>query len=103
MSDERKPGVSLDRRMLLGAAATGAGVLAGGLGGAQPAKAEVLFQKGPPMTFGGGGAVTGGSNRSEIDLFDCEVEGKLPADLDGAFYRVGPDAQYPKPDKYMMD
>ena len=22
---------------------------------------------------------------------------------DGVFYRVGPDAQYPKPDKYMMD
>ena len=27
----------------------------------------------------------------------------LPADLDGVFYRVGPDPQYPKPDKYMMD
>ena len=101
MSDKQGPAV--DRRRLLGAAATGAGLLAGGLGAAQPARAEVLFQKGPPMTFGGGGAVTGGANRSEIDLFDCEVEGKLPADLDGAFYRVGPDPQYPKPDKYMND
>jgi len=33
--------------------------------------------------------------RAEIDLVDCEVEGKLPAGLNGAFYRVGPDFQYP--------
>ena len=33
--------------------------------------------------------------RAEIDLADCEVEGKLPADLRGTFYRVGPDFQYP--------
>ena len=33
--------------------------------------------------------------RAEIDLADCEVEGKLPADLAGTFYRVGPDFQYP--------
>jgi carotenoid cleavage dioxygenase len=33
--------------------------------------------------------------RVEQDIFDCEVDGKLPADLAGVFYRVGPDAQYP--------
>ena len=33
--------------------------------------------------------------RAELDITDCEVEGKIPVDLDGAFYRVGPDAQYP--------
>jgi carotenoid cleavage dioxygenase-like enzyme len=33
--------------------------------------------------------------RAEIDLVDCEVDGKLPADLAGTFYRVGPDFQYP--------
>jgi carotenoid cleavage dioxygenase-like enzyme len=33
--------------------------------------------------------------RAELDVGDCEVEGKIPADLDGAFYRTGPDAQYP--------
>jgi len=32
--------------------------------------------------------------RLEADVHDCEVTGKLPADLSGAFYRVGPDAQY---------
>jgi carotenoid cleavage dioxygenase-like enzyme len=33
--------------------------------------------------------------RLEADVRDCEVEGMIPADLNGAFYRVGPDAQYP--------
>src|ERR1700733_5558145 len=33
--------------------------------------------------------------RGEVDLRDCEVEGEIPADLNGAFYRVGPDFQYP--------
>jgi carotenoid cleavage dioxygenase len=33
--------------------------------------------------------------RLESDIQDLEVEGRLPADLQGAFYRVGPDAQYP--------
>ena len=33
--------------------------------------------------------------RQEVDLRDCEVEGQLPTDLEGSFYRVGPDYQYP--------
>ena len=33
--------------------------------------------------------------RQEVDLRDCEVEGQLPLDLEGSFYRVGPDYQYP--------
>lgn len=33
--------------------------------------------------------------RLEADVRDCEVEGTIPSDLNGAFYRVGPDAQYP--------
>ena len=33
--------------------------------------------------------------RTEADVRDCEVEGEIPAGLDGAFYRVGPDFQYP--------
>jgi carotenoid cleavage dioxygenase len=31
----------------------------------------------------------------EATIYDCEVEGTIPSDLNGAFYRVGPDAQYP--------
>ena len=34
-------------------------------------------------------------SRLEADVRDCQVTGKVPTDLNGAFYRVGPDAQYP--------
>lgn len=33
--------------------------------------------------------------RFEGELFDLEIEGELPAELDGTFYRVGPDQQFP--------
>ena len=105
MSDKRERG-GVDRRALLGGVGLGAGVLASGLAGAAPAKAEVLFPKGGGGfggPFGGGGSAAGAVNRSEVDLYDCEVEGKIPDGLDGIFYRVGPDPQYPKPDKYAMD
>jgi carotenoid cleavage dioxygenase-like enzyme len=46
--------------------------------------------------FGQGGSEAGGVSRSEQTLFDCEVEGEVPTNLNGTFYRVGPDAQYPK-------
>ncbi len=31
----------------------------------------------------------------EADVHDCQIEGRVPADLNGAFYRTGPDPQYP--------
>ena len=33
--------------------------------------------------------------RFEADIFDCEVVGEIPAELDGAFYRLHPDWLYP--------
>jgi carotenoid cleavage dioxygenase len=36
-----------------------------------------------------------GLYRLEATVNDCEVEGRVPPDLNGAFYRVGPDPQYP--------
>ena len=33
--------------------------------------------------------------RFEGEVLDLEVEGEIPADLDGAFYRVQPDPQFP--------
>lgn len=33
--------------------------------------------------------------RMEADIFDVEVEGEIPSELDGAFYRVQPDPQFP--------
>jgi carotenoid cleavage dioxygenase-like enzyme len=35
------------------------------------------------------------SARYEADVFDLEVEGELPAELDGTFYRSGPNSFYP--------
>lgn len=40
-------------------------------------------------------AGSGGLFRVEMDIRHCEIEGRLPADLAGAFYRVGPDPQFP--------
>lgn len=34
-------------------------------------------------------------SRIEVDVHDLEVDGRVPSDLDGAFYRVAPDHQYP--------
>ncbi|MED4602425.1 carotenoid oxygenase family protein [Paenibacillus validus] len=34
-------------------------------------------------------------SRMEVDIYDVEVDGDIPADINGAFYRVGPDPQYP--------
>jgi len=88
-------GASVNRRTFLTTAAA-LGAAAGTLA-APAAHAEVAFPK-ERGKFGAGGAVTNaGVNRSEHTLWDCEVEGGIPDDLDGGFYRVGPDAQYPKP------
>lgn len=103
MSNSDRPG--LGRREFLGAATLGTGAMLAGAASsisAQPAgpAPQVDFPE-DPRAFGGGPA---GSNiRAEIDLFDCEVEGRLPTDLDGVFYRVGPDPQYPKPPEYAGD
>jgi carotenoid cleavage dioxygenase len=35
------------------------------------------------------------SLRFEADIFDCEVEGEIPQSLQGAYFRAGPDRQYP--------
>ena len=98
----------LGRRGFLGAATIGAGAALAGVG--SPARALSDGSDAPQVDFptdarkfGWGGSEIGGVNRAEIELFDCEVEGKLPADLDGVFYRVGPDPQYPKPEKYEGD
>ena len=106
MTESKRSGVG--RRAFIGAATIGAGAAAVG------ARAQIAPQAyaGPapqvdfpddPRAFGGGGAASGAVNRTEMDLRDCEVEGDLPAELDGVFYRVGPDPQYPKPAPYVGD
>ena len=93
----------LGRRAFLGTATLGAGAAFTGMPAAALSvrtSSQVDFPA-DPRAFGGGPANT--NNRAEIDLYDCEVEGHLPSDLDGVFYRVGPDPQYPKPEKYAGD
>src|SRR5690606_2160178 len=94
------------RRAFLGAAAVGttamlAGAVAPGTARAAEGPAPQVDFPDTPGSFGGGPAGT--NNRAEIDLYDCEVEGAWPKDLDGVFYRVGPDPQYPKDPKYASD
>src|SRR5690606_26816463 len=94
------------RGAFLGAAAVGTGAVLAGVAAPSVARAadgpapQVDFPD-TPGSFGGGPAGT--NNRAEIDLYDCEVEGAWPTDLDGVFYRVGPDPQYPKDPKYAGD
>jgi carotenoid cleavage dioxygenase len=104
-----KPASGVGRRAFLGAATMGTGAallgntpgLAATPAGPKPALAPQVNFPDDPRAFAGGGPLA--NTRAEIDLFDCEVEGKLPEDLDGVFYRVGPDPQYPKPEKFAHD
>lgn len=84
----------LDRRAFMGAtlgAAAAASLLSGraraqqtGQQAEPPARQDYRSAASPPSLY-----------RVEADVRDCEVDGDVPADLNGAFYRVGPDFQYP--------
>src|SRR5690606_13919470 len=64
----------------------------GGPGGAGPGGGTGLGGRG-----GRGDAAPSGSTlyRLEADVRDCQITGSIPSDLNGAFYRVDPDPQYP--------
>jgi len=92
---------SMGRRKFMGtlaaaaslpAVAGSAAVAAGGLSAFAPsADAETVHFKGQ-SGFGGGNPF-----RCEADIRDCDIDGEIPLNIDGAFYRVGPDWQYPAP------
>ena len=102
-----------DRRNFMGkalGAAAGAGaaaVMATNAGAQtpqapQPPTGRPPAPNGPPMGPPPGESLRmpGGASgpklyRVEADIKDVEIEGKIPDDLNGAFYRVGPDPQYP--------
>ncbi len=117
MSDARKgdssheaaaSGVAVDRRQFMGGALTTAASV-----GAALAASAAAAQQPPPGPGGPGGPGALGSTiekryapeppaargarlfRQEQDIRHCEVDGKLPSDLSGAFFRTGPDAQFP--------
>jgi carotenoid cleavage dioxygenase-like enzyme len=91
----------------IGAAAAGAAAVVPLAAGAQaappsPPTGRPAAPNGPPMGPPPGESLRppGGASgprlyRVEADIKDVEVEGKIPADLSGAFYRVGPDPMYP--------
>ncbi|MFN0001656.1 MAG: carotenoid oxygenase family protein [Pseudohongiellaceae bacterium] len=67
-----------------------------------PAVSSVPAASGPVAAATGGLSLAAGSAppgpllfRAEMDVRYCEIEGTIPADLNGAFYRVGPDPQFP--------
>jgi carotenoid cleavage dioxygenase-like enzyme len=110
MSDKRKSGDQtsadegkLDRRSFMGSAlGAAAGIGAVGAVGLTAASTAVAQAPGPMSSDMLNRYVpTPGQGkkpqlfRAEIDIQDCEVDGKIPADLKGVFYRTGPDAQYP--------
>ena len=86
------------RAFIGGAVGVAAGLGAASLMTAQPAQGQGLF--GPPPGDTPGPDLF----RLESDIHNCEVEGTIPSDLSGAFYRVGPDPQYPmKPGNIPFD
>jgi carotenoid cleavage dioxygenase-like enzyme len=96
-----------DRRSFLAAAAGAAAAVTAATTrsalAAAPAGAPAGAPSGPPARTAG----TGGQFapiRAEVTVGDCEVEGKIPSDLSGGFYAVGPDAQYPmRPGNIIFD
>ena len=108
MSSSKQRESSMDRRNFMGAAlgaAAGAGAAAMMPANAQngPPNQQQRPTPSPPASAppaGSGldrGVRPGGPQlyRLEADVADVEVDGKIPADLEGAFYRTGPDPQYP--------
>ena len=86
-------GAAMNRRKFMGtlAAAAGTTAVAGSLSPFAPsANAETVHFAANTPGMGGAGPF-----RTECDIRDCDVEGEIPSNIDGAFYRVGPDWQYP--------
>lgn len=75
--------------------------LGGALGAAAGIGASSLLPAGAAQAQPPAGGPPGGEPdlpqtfKTEVEIRDCEVEGTIPDDLSGAFYRVGPDPMYP--------
>jgi carotenoid cleavage dioxygenase len=93
MTDEQD---KVDRRSFI----SGAAGAAAGIGAAALMAQQAHGQDMPPGAVAPTNMSRAADNptrlyRLEADITDCEVTGTVPDDLNGAFYRVGPDPQYP--------
>jgi carotenoid cleavage dioxygenase-like enzyme len=94
MTDQKD---DIDRRSFV-AGALGA---AAGVGALLASEARAQLSEGRDLGTTAGAAIRPEMRRPtslyrlEADVHDCQVTGKVPTDLNGAFYRVGPDPQYP--------
>ncbi len=107
MSNQSDSSTPNSRRDFLGGAIGVAAGVAAGAGAAALLGSASAAQAQPPAGAPAGGPPAGGPPgnpqanagprlfRAEIEIRHCEVEGTIPSDLNGAFYRVGPDAQFP--------
>ena len=104
----------LNRRGFIGAAlgtaaSLGAAGLAATAHAAQPGNGHTDLSQppaagGPPPPGAPGSGGQFSPIRAEVTVRDCEVEGKLPKDLDGGFFATGPDPMYPRlPNNIMFD
>jgi carotenoid cleavage dioxygenase-like enzyme len=81
----------LDRRRFMGLTAAAGAMLSAGAASAMTAdapQAPAAPSAGPPSRLASSGRV-------ESQVIDCEVDGKIPDEIAGTFFRVGPDYQYP--------
>lgn len=106
MSDPNNPHRRHFIRASVGATVAGAAfALPGQAGAAQGAAASDTVARpsqGPARSAGTGGQFS--PIRAEVTISDCQIEGRLPADLDGGFYATGPDPQYPlRPGNIIFD
>lgn len=95
-STENSDSLNVTRRTFVGGAlGAAAGLGAAGMLGSAAVQAQPPAG-GPPPGAGAPPANTGPTLfKAEIDVRHCEIEGTVPSGLSGAFYRVGPDAQFP--------
>ena len=103
MSDNTEFGRRTFIRGALGAA-VGAGTagLISSASAAEGATAGTDLSRPPAAAPGTGGQFS--PIRAEVTIHDCNIEGKIPTDLNGGFYAVGPDPQYPmRPGNIIFD
>lgn len=90
----------IDRRRFMGlTAAAGALMSAGAASAMAPDTSQT-----PAAPSGGPPSRLASSGRVESQVTDCEIDGKIPAEVEGTFFRVGPDYQYkPNPKNIPFD